>query len=135
MPEHVAVIATLRHWFDPSWHTHDVYALAIGKSQYVLYHVVGALVSIATGEAELANRVLLTAVGLSLPYALRSLARALDRDERLALFAAPAFWSRPLLMGFLPYVASLPAVTWGLALSARQTRAPTRGRAIGLAVL
>jgi hypothetical protein len=135
MPEHVAVIATLRHWFDPSWHTHDVYALAIGKSQYVLYHVVGALVSIATGEAELANRVLLTAVGLSLPYALRSLARALDRDERLALFAAPAFWSRPLLMGFLPYVASLPAVTWGLALSARQARAPTRGRAIGLAVL
>jgi hypothetical protein len=135
LPEQIAVIATLRHWFDPAWHAREIYSLAFGKSQYVLYHVAGALLSAVTNDAERSNRLLLTAAGLSLPYALRSLLRSLERDERLALFAAPAFWSRPLLMGFAPYVASLPAVTWGLALATRQARTPTRGRAAGLALL
>jgi hypothetical protein len=135
LPEQVAVIATLRHWFDPAWHAREVYTLALGKSQYVLYHVAGALLSVVTNDAELSDRLLLTAAGLSLPYALRTLLRALDRDERLALFGAPAFWSRPLVMGFAPYVASLPVVTLGLALAARQSRSPSPGRAVGLAVL
>jgi hypothetical protein len=135
LPEQTAVVATLRHWFDPAWHAQDVYALNIGQSQYVVYHVVGALLSVVTGDAELATRLLLTIVGLSMPYALRSLVRALERDERLALFAAPAFWSRPLLMGFAPYVASVPVVTYGLALAARQARQPTIARSLGLALL
>ena len=133
MPEQVAVIATLRHWGDPAWS--GAYVLDVGKSQYVLYHLVGALLAVPLGSAELANLVLLSAVGLSSPYAFRSLLRALGRDERLALFAVPVFWSRPLVMGFLPYVAAVPFVLWGLALAVKQYEEPRRRRALGLAAL
>jgi hypothetical protein len=135
MPEQVAVVSTLRHWLDPAFRFQESYTLAFGKSQYLLYHVVAAALSVLTGGAETANLVLLTLVGLAFPYALRALCRALERDERLALFAIPAFWSRPLTMGFLPYVASVPAATYGLALVVRYARAPTRGRAAGLAAI
>jgi hypothetical protein len=133
MPEQVAVIATLRHWGDGAFS--GAYFLDIGKSQYVLYHLVGALLAVPLGSAELANLVMLSAIGISSPYAFRSLARALGRDERLALFAVPVFWSRPLMMGFLPYVAAMPVVLFGLALAAKQIEEPRRRRAVGLAVL
>jgi len=135
MPEQVAVIATLRHLWDPAWPARGVFELALGKSQYVLYHAVGAVLAAVVGSAELGNRILLTLVGLAFPFAFRSLLRALERDERLALFGAPLFWSRPLTMGFLPYVASVPAVAWALALAVRQAREPRRGRAFALAAI
>ena len=133
LPEQVAVIATLRHWGDPQWS--GAYTLDFGRSQYVLYHVVGAALAVPLGSAELANLVLLSLVGVSLPYAFRTLLRALGRDQRLALFAIPVFWSRPLVMGFLPYVASMPVVLWALALATRQHEAPTARRASALALL
>jgi hypothetical protein len=135
MPNQVALIAMVRHWLDPSWALQDRYQLALGDSQYVLYHLVGALLSLPLGSAETANRVLLTGIGLGLPYSLRALLRALGRDERLALLATPLFWSAPLLMGFAPYLASAPVVTWGMATVIRHARAPTPRRWLGLAAL
>lgn len=133
MPEQVAVIGTLRHWLDPAFS--DPYVFDFGKSQYVLYHVVGALLAIPLGSAELANLALLSIVGVATPFAMRALLRALGRDERLALFSASLFWSRPLVMGFLPYVAAVPIVLYGLALAARQADEPRRGRGFALALL
>ncbi len=135
LPQHVAAIGMLRHWWDPAFHLGDRYALNVGDSQYFVYHAVGALLSLVTGSAESANRVLLTAVAIAFPYALRSLLSALGRDERLALFAAPAFWSAPLMMGFVPYVAAVPVATWAIALFVRQARRPSRAGKVGLACL
>jgi hypothetical protein len=135
MPQQVAVIAVLRHWWDPSWHVPRDYELALGDSQYILYHAVGAALSLVVGSAERANLVLLTLVGIAFPYALRSLLRALQRDERLAIFGAFLFWSAPLMMGFVPYVASVPVVVWGLALVVRQAGTPSRARSYGLTLL
>ena len=98
-PEHVAVIATLRHWFDPAWHVSDTYVFDPIRSQYWLYHAVGALFALVLPDAEVANRWLLAASGIALPYALRELLRALRRDERLAVFAGPLFWNRALGLG------------------------------------
>jgi hypothetical protein len=134
LPEQVGVIAAIRHLHDPAWRVGEHFSIAWLSSQD-LYHVVGALLAFVVGTAERANLVLLTLAGLAYPYALRALLRALGRDERLALFGAAAFWSRPLAMGFLPYVASIPVATWGLALVVRQLRQPTRARAAGLALL
>jgi hypothetical protein len=134
LPEQVGVIAAMRHLDDPAWRVREHFSIAWLSSQD-LYHVLGALLSFVVGNAERANLVLLTLAGLAYPYALRALLRALGRDERLALFGAAAFWSRPLTMGFLPYVASIPVATWGLALIVRQLRRPARARAVGLAFL
>jgi hypothetical protein len=135
LPEHLAAIATLRHWWDPAWRSQEYFTLAIAKTQYLLYYVVAALLSVPFGSAERANLFLLTLVGLGFPYALRELLRALERDERLAIIGCPLFWNRALAEGLVNYVASIPLVVWGLALAVRQARAPTRRRGIGLAVL
>lgn len=135
LPQHVAAIGMLRHWWDPGLHLGSRYALNVGDSQYFVYYAAGAVLSLVTGSAESANRVLLTLAAVGFPYGLRSLLAALDRDERLALFAAPAFWSAPLMMGFVPYVAAVPVATWAIALFVRQLRSPSRRRGVGVACL
>jgi hypothetical protein len=135
LPEHVAAASTLRHWFDPAWRDPQTFALAFGKSQYLAYHVVVALLDVDGKHADLANRLVMTAVAVALPFAMRSLLRAYGTDERLALFACPLFWCRPLVIGFLPYMAALPVLLYALALAVHQVRAPSRRRGVGLAAL
>ena len=135
LPQHVAAIEMLRHFWDPAWALQRHYALNLGDSQYFVYHAAGAVLSLVTGSGESANRWLLTAVAVAFPYALRSLLRELGRDERLALFGAPAFWSAPLMMGFVPYMAAVPVATYGLALFVRASRRPSPWREVGLALL
>lgn len=139
LPEHVAAIATLRHWADPAWATGETYVLAAGKSQYLAYHALGALLAFPLGSAELANRVLMTIAGLALPYSVRALLRASRGDERLAILACPLFWSRPLVIGFLPYVFGVPILLFTLArvMERRRTEATLRedAKLAGLALL
>jgi hypothetical protein len=132
LPEHIAAIATLRHWFDPAWNVEGTYALSLGKTEYLFYHAVGALLAVPLGDAENASRVLLALVAIAFPYSARALLRARGGDERLSILACTAFWSRPLRIGFVPYVASVPCVLFLLALLSRQLVAPTRKRMIML---
>src|SRR5438874_1792475 len=115
LPQHVAAIATIRHWSDPAWKSQEYFTLAFGRTQYLLYYLAGALLAFPFGTAERANLVLLSLTAVAFPYALRSLLRALGADQRLALFAVPLFWSQSLLIGFFNYVAALPLLLWALA--------------------
>lgn len=133
LPQHVAAIATLRHWWDPAWKAQQTFTLALSQTQYLLYYLAGALLAVPFGTAERANLVLLSALGAAFPFALRSLLRALRADERLALFGAPLFWSQTLLIGFFNYLAALPLLLWGLALCIRQAERPAAGRGVLLA--
>lgn len=136
LPEHVASMATIRHYYDPSWRSADHFVLAgVFDTPYWLYHAVGALLSVVTGSAERANLVLLAAVGLAYPYALRALLVALRRDARFAVFGCALFWTTNLVLGLLNFVAAVPAVLFGAALAIRQAEQPTRRRGIALAVL
>ena len=115
LPEHVGAASVIAHYGDPSWGFGQTFELAFGTSQYLLYHLLVALFVRVMNDAELANRVVLGVFAFAFPYALRSLLRALGRDERLAVFAPLAFWSRPLFWGFLPYVASIPVLAYCIA--------------------
>ena len=126
LPQHAAAIGTLRHWWDPIWKSQEYFTLALGQTQYLLYYLAGAALAFPLGTAERANLVLLSAVAVAFPYALRSLLRALRADTRLALFACTLFWSQALLIGFFNYVAALPLLLWALALALRQTETPSR---------
>jgi hypothetical protein len=119
-PEHAAVMATLAHWGDPAFS--GPYELAILRSQYLLFHGAGAALAALLGNAELACRVLLVATGIATPLAFRALLRAAGRDERLALFGCLVFWSRALVVGFLPFVAAIPIALYALALVFRAVR-------------
>lgn len=122
LPEHVAAIGAFGQWSDPSFRIDEHYVLALGESQYLLYHGLGALLAKVVGTPERANLVLLVASGIAWPYSARALLRALRRDERVALFACPLFWNHALLMGLLPFVASIPLVLFGLAIALRTER-------------
>jgi hypothetical protein len=133
LPQHAAAIATLRHFDDPAWKSREYFTLALGRSQYLLYYLAGALLAFPFGTAERANLVLLSLAAIAFPYSLRSLLRALGADERLALFAVPLFWSQSLLIGFFNYVAALPVLLWALALAVREAEAPRPARTVLLA--
>lgn len=126
LPEHVAAIATLAAWGDPASAVHGVYDLALSHSQYLLYHLLGAGLARLFHDALLGHRVLLTLVGLAFPYSMRSLLSACGKDPRLALLAGVPFWSRSLVVGFLPYLASIPLTLFTLAQLTVWLRTPTR---------
>src|SRR2546430_6394784 len=135
LPQHAAAIATLRHFDDPAWKSREYFTLALGRSQYLLYYLAGALLAFPFRTAERANLVLLSISALAFPYALRSLLRAMGAAQRLALFAVPLFWSQSLLIGFFNYVAALPLLLWALAVSVREAEAPRPARTVLLAAL
>lgn len=120
LPQHVAAIGTLRHWWDPAWKSQEYFTLALGQTQYLLYYLVGAALAFPLGTAERANLVLLSLTAIAFPYSLRSLLRALKADTRLALFGCTLFWSQALLIGFFNYVSAMPLLLWGLALAVRR---------------
>jgi hypothetical protein len=45
------------------------------------------------------------------------------------------FWNRALMVGFLPFIASVPLALFALALAVKQCREPSRARGAGLAVV
>src|SRR5689334_24746606 len=45
LPQHVAAIATLRHFYDPQWKAQEYFTLALGRSPYLLYYLAGALLA------------------------------------------------------------------------------------------
>jgi hypothetical protein len=135
LPEHVAAMSTLRHWLDPAWPDSGIYTLSTRGSPYLAYHVIGALLTAVTGDALAANVLLLTAVGLAIPLATRSLLRAAGGDERLALLSCTTLWCRPLALGFLPFLAAVPVTLFALGLVVRQAAAPTRRRGVAIALV
>ena len=133
LPEHVAVIATLARLLPGGGGA--PYEVAVGHSQYLLFHAVGALIARVVGDAVLANKLLFALVAVMWPVSLRSLLRAFGRDERLAIFAGMVFWNRATIVGLEPYVASVPLAVFALAMMVRQVRETTWARGAAVAAL
>ena len=132
LPEHVVAIATLARL--TSGHDAGPYVVDASHSQYLLYHAAGAAITLVVGDAVLASQLLVAAVAVAWPVAFRSLLRAMGRDERLALFAPMVFFNRALLMGFLPFVASVPLGLFAIGWTIRTCERPTLRRAVALGV-
>lgn len=136
LPEHLAAIATIRHYWDPAWRSAEYFTIdGFLQTPYWLYHALGAILALVLGSAERANLLMLVVVGASYPYALRALLVALRRDPRLALFGCALFWTNNITTGLLNFVASVPLVLYGLVLVIRQGERPSRSRAGVLAVV
>jgi hypothetical protein len=134
LPQHLAAIRVLSDYGDGELGFKQWFLLSLGSTQYLSYYLFAWVLAIPLGVV-LANKLLLSAAIIGLPYALRSLLRSLERDEDLALFAFPLTYNAHLILGFFNFIAALPLVLWGLALAVRQRMRPTRRRAIAIAVL
>lgn len=113
-PEHAATIATV----------HDAlfggpldgwYRLDPVHTQYWLMAVVGALLSPLVGGAAPALTLLLVAAVVGTALGLARLLHALGLDERLALVAVALVWTRPMTLGFVPFLLATPLVLLALA--------------------
>lgn len=128
LPEHVAAIATLARLLPGGGGA--PYEIAFGSSQYFLYHLTGAVLTRAFGDAILAHGILLAGVAVLWPMSLRALLRALKRDERLAIFGCMLVYNRALVIGFLPFIASVPIALFALAALLRHLEAPSLRRGV-----
>lgn len=134
LPQHLAAIRVLHDYGDPAFGFEQWFVIDLLRTQYLTYYVGTHLLAYVFGIA-LANRLLVTVVIVATPYAMRSLLRALGRDERLALFVLPLTWNAHLILGFVNFVGAIPLALFGLALAVRLREKFTTRRAVGLAVV
>ena len=127
-------MSSVAHWNDASFRIAEHYRMGWTTSQYLLLHLVGGGLSKIVGSTELACRILLVGLAVAWVQSCRALLGAFHVDRRLAIMSAPLFWNRALVVGFLPYVASLPLLFAVLALFVR-VEVWTLSRAALLAVL
>jgi hypothetical protein len=134
LPFHVATIRILASFRDPAYRFGDDFVLTLGRTQYVLYHLAGAVLARVAGPL-IANALLMSVYLSGTVLALQSLLRALERDERLCVFVIPLLVNVPFMLGLLPFMLAVPIMLTATAAGVRYVRAPTLGRGTLVAVL
>jgi hypothetical protein len=133
-PFHEATIRVLRSFHDPAYGFDAHYTLQLGRTQYIAYYLIGALLALAVG-VKAAQVTLVSGYLAGTVLATRSLLLALRKDERLALLTVPLLYNVLFMFGLLPFLLGVPAMLLALALTIEQRRSPTLGRGVALAAL
>jgi hypothetical protein len=118
MPFHVAAMRVIHSFGDPAFGIEKFFELTFSRTQYFLYYVIGSVVAYFTG-VRAANVVLLCVYLGGTPLAVRSLCKAIGKDERLAIFTLPLLVNVMFTYGFLPFVFGIPLLFWALAAAVR----------------
>lgn len=118
LPQHLAAIRVLHDYGNPAFGFEPYFEIHLGRTQYLTYYLLTHLLSYPLGLVT-ANKLVLTAAIVGLPYSLRALLLSLGRDWRLALLAGPLVWNAHLVLGFVNFAAAIPLALWGLAVAVR----------------
>jgi hypothetical protein len=118
MPFHVAAMRVIHSFHDPAFGIDQYFDLTFGRTQYFLYYVFGSWLAYFVG-IRAANVALLCVYLGGTPLAVRSLCKALGKDERLAIFTLPVLVNVMFMYGFLPFVFGIPLLFWALASTVR----------------
>jgi hypothetical protein len=132
LPQHLAAIHVLKTY--PAQGLGELFEIDLGRTQYISYYGAAWLLSHVLGVA-LANKVLLLASLIALPWSLSALLKALGRERRLSLFAFPLLYNAHLILGFFNFVAALPLMFWGLTCAVTLRARPTLANELKLAAL
>jgi hypothetical protein len=134
MPFHLATIRLVHSIHDSAYGFDEHFVLALGRTQYLAYYVLGDLLAYVMG-IKAANILLMCVYLGGTPLALRSFLVASGRDPRLALFAIPVTANVMFQFGLLPFLLGIPVMFWALAAAAVHFATPSRVSAIALGVL
>jgi hypothetical protein len=134
LPLHLATIRMVTSFHDPRYGFDSDYVLVLGRTQYVLYYLVGALLAKLVGVVA-ANVVLVSAYLAGTVLALRSLLCALGRDERATLLVVPLLVNVMFTYGLFPFLLGIPILLWALATAARHFENPGPRSGLLLGVL
>jgi hypothetical protein len=116
LPFHLATLRVIKSFHDPAFGFDRTFVMTLGRTQYLFYYLVGAVLATVTGVFA-ANVVLVSAYLGGTVLALRSLLRALGRDERLCLLVLPLLVNTMFLYGLLPFLLAIPMMLWALAVA------------------
>ncbi len=133
LPFHAATIRLIHSIHDPKYGFDD-FQLTLGRTQYVLYYLVGSFLAYFLGVIK-ANILLVAAYLGGTVLALRALLKALGKDERLCLFVVPLLVNAMFMYGLFPFLLGIPLMFWALAESVRYFAEPTLKRGILLGAL
>jgi hypothetical protein len=134
LPLHLATIRIIRSFHDPAYAFDRTFLLTLGRTQYVLYYLIGALLALFVGVVG-ANVVLVSAYLGGTVLAMRALLYALGRDERLCLLVLPLLVNVMFIYGLFPFLLGIPIMLWALATAVRYFERPTIPSGILLGVL
>lgn len=134
LPFHLAAMRIIHSYGDAQFGFADDFTLALGRTQYVLYYVAGSVLATVLGVAR-ANVVLMCVYFGGTILAMRSLLRALGKDERLCLLVVPLLVNVMSLFGLLPFLTGIPVMLWGIAAAIHWFAKPTIVSGIAVALL
>jgi hypothetical protein len=134
LPFHLATIRIIRSFHDAAYGFDKDFVLSLGRTQYVVYYLLAAVLSPFVGLVG-ANVILVSTYLGGTVLALRELLRALGKDERLCLFVAPVLVNILFVYGLMQFLFGIPVMLWALATAVRHFEAPTRRTTVLLAVL
>lgn len=134
LPFHLAAIRVIHDFSNPAYGFDADFVLTLGRTQYVLYYLLGGALSYVLGVVK-ANIALMSVYLGGTPLAIRELLRALGKDERLALFSVPLLANVMFVFGLLPFLLGIPILFWALAVAVRHFERPTPKRGVLLAFL
>jgi hypothetical protein len=137
LPFHLATIRIVKSIHDPAFGLDRDFVLTLGRTQYVVYYILGAAIATLTGVVG-ANVVLLSLYLGGTVLALRALLLALGQDERLCLLVLPLLVNEMFVYGLFPFLLGVAIMLWALAVAIRHFERPsleTGGLLCVLAVL
>jgi hypothetical protein len=133
-PQHLAAVRVLHDFADPRLGFARFFELRLQDTQYLSYYLAAHGLAYLFG-VELANRLLVAAAMVAIPYAVRSLLHALGKDGRMGLLALPLTYNAHLILGFFNFTAAIALSLYAIALGLRLRRDYSIGRAGVLAAL
>jgi hypothetical protein len=134
LPFHLSTIRIIKSFHDPAYGFDRDFVLTLGRTQYVLYYLLGAALAWVVGVLA-ANVLLVSGYLAGTVLALRALLRALGRDERLCLLVVPLLYNAMFMYGLFPFLLGVPLMLWALATAIAHFEAPTLRSGALLSVL
>ncbi len=113
-PQHLAAIRVLHSYRDPAFDFQRYFVLEPTRTQYLSVYYGAAVLAHLVGVAAAAKLVLSAAI-VSLPFAVRSLAREVGGAGSTGLLATPLAYSAHTILGFLNFLVALPLMIWAIA--------------------
>lgn len=114
--------------------TTETFAVNLGATQYLLFYVLGDLLSFVIG-VRASGLLLTTGYLVGMVAATYALLRSLGRDPRLSLLVVPLLTNTQFLIGLLQFIIGIPLMLWGWSLAIDHWRDGKRRYAIALAVV
>jgi hypothetical protein len=133
VPFHLATIRVIHDYSSPEFGFESIYEINLSRTNYLLYALLGSLFANVLGVYR-ANVLMMSLCLGGLPLAMRAFLRAVNKDERLALFTVPLAVNVMFIYGLLPYLLGLPLMFFAMAAMITHFRAPSLARGLAVAL-